>query len=485
MKFQCLWLTIILVCTQQLYNFDFYVSAKKFLSREKYDKRNNSRWNDKVFAPYLHTGSGNKLDINNVIETTGQKFFVYAFMNSVNRNGEEIPSWNSKENKKGYEFNAGKYDQEIGDIRKHGGDIIISFGGYGGRELATVINDEDTLYNAYSSVIEYYNLSWIDLDIEGDNLKNEKANILRNNVLLSLQKNYPNLTISYCLSAKLNGIKKEGIKLLSHAKDIGLRIDIVNLMAMNYGRNIPNGDIYMGQYTITTTLKSKEQLEEIGLLNTKIGITTMIGKNDSEGLIFTQENAIEVLNFAKENEWIKYLSFWSINRDNGDGEFSQDVNSKYSSISQELFEFTTIFENFNLLSDLVDPINPYEPFDSYEPNNTNEPFNPFEPYGPNKPNEPNNTNEPFNPYEPYGPNEPNNTNEPIDLYYNSKVNKKCGNDYGKCSDSFCCSKYGYCGKGDNYCGYGCQKEYGNCENQTELSKKTCGPGIGSCSKGLC
>jgi len=38
---------------------------------------------------------------------------------------------------------------------------------------------------------------------------------------------------------------------------------------------------------------------------------------------------------------------------------------------------------------------------------------------------------------------------------------KCGNGY-KCPSGQCCSKYGWCGKGSQYCGTGCQKAYGIC-----------------------
>jgi len=39
---------------------------------------------------------------------------------------------------------------------------------------------------------------------------------------------------------------------------------------------------------------------------------------------------------------------------------------------------------------------------------------------------------------------------------------KCGKDYGKCKDSKCCSKYGWCGTDSNYCSSGCQKDFGKC-----------------------
>jgi len=42
---------------------------------------------------------------------------------------------------------------------------------------------------------------------------------------------------------------------------------------------------------------------------------------------------------------------------------------------------------------------------------------------------------------------------------------RCGISYGnkKCPDGQCCSKYGWCGQGDTYCGVGCQIDFGLCD----------------------
>jgi len=42
------------------------------------------------------------------------------------------------------------------------------------------------------------------------------------------------------------------------------------------------------------------------------------------------------------------------------------------------------------------------------------------------------------------------------------TNGRCGVEYGRCPSSKCCSKYGYCGVSDEYCGNGCQSKYGLC-----------------------
>ena len=41
---------------------------------------------------------------------------------------------------------------------------------------------------------------------------------------------------------------------------------------------------------------------------------------------------------------------------------------------------------------------------------------------------------------------------------------RCGEDYGKCDEGECCSKYGWCGTSDAHCGENCLKSYGICKS---------------------
>jgi len=63
----------------------------------------------------------------------------------------------------------------------------------------------------------------------------------------------------------------------------------------------------------------------------------MIGKNDT-GEIFSLDDAKCLKQFAKNNLWIKRLSIWSIERDQG---LKGDLN-KSSQVDQEPFEFSKI-----------------------------------------------------------------------------------------------------------------------------------------------
>jgi len=85
------------------------------------------------------------------------------------------------------------------------------------------------------------------------------------------------------------------------------------------------------------------------------------------------------------------------------------------------------------------------------------------------------------------------------------TNGRCGPKYNtKCPEGQCCSKYGYCGTADDYCGKKCLSDYGECSaSQTTTSEPQpssdtinsngipystngrCGPGYGACPAGLC
>eukprot|EP00833_Pecoramyces_ruminatium_P018738 jgi/Orpsp1_1/1192770/evm.model.d7180000095748.1 len=75
---------------------------------------------------------------------------------------------------------------------------------------------------------------------------------------------------------------------------------------------------------------------------------------------------------------------------------------------------------------------------------------------------------------------------------NDKIstNGKCGVNYGKCPSNECCSQWGYCGKTSDYCGKGCQSEFGKCENSGSSypisTDDRCGNEFGTrCPSGEC
>src|SRR5207249_51149 len=130
---------------------------------------------------------------------------------------------------------------QVDAIRKRGGDVIISFGGEAGRELAIVEEDPVALQKDYQEIIDRYHFTWLDFDIEGSNLsKNPQASQRRNTVLAALQQKNPNLLISFTLPVDPDGISGASQALLADAKAKGVKVRSANLMVMFFGKRFIN-----------------------------------------------------------------------------------------------------------------------------------------------------------------------------------------------------------------------------------------------------
>jgi chitinase len=142
---------------------------------------------------------------------------------------------------------------------------------------------------------------------------------------------------------------------LQSAATHGVTLDIVNVMAMDYGDSAaPNPQGRMGDYAIQAATSLFNQLKTVygtaksdNQLWAMVGITPMIGLNDVTTETFDQQEAREVLAFA-EQRGIGRLSFWSLNRDrqNASGTLGY-VDLFSSSILQSPFEFSQIFGTFD------------------------------------------------------------------------------------------------------------------------------------------
>jgi len=89
---------------------------------------------------------------------------------------------------------------QIGRLRKLGGDVILSFGGEGGLELAQVCNDVPSLQAQYQAAIDKYKVRMLDFDIESSAIKDPASVDRRNQALANLQATNPGLLISYTLA---------------------------------------------------------------------------------------------------------------------------------------------------------------------------------------------------------------------------------------------------------------------------------------------
>ncbi|HYL99537.1 MAG TPA: chitinase, partial [Blastocatellia bacterium] len=243
-------------------------------------------------------------------------------------------------------------------VRAAGGDVIISFGGQAGQELATNTGcaNASQLQAAYQSVINKYSVNsstpvLLDFDIEGgavdSPVRSDGVNSvdLRNEALTALVAANPGLKISFTLPVLPTGLIQSGINVLTSAASHSTPVSVVNVMAMDYGSANDNGG-QMGLDATDAASAVHGQIQSAGL-NATVGVTAMIGVNDTNTEVFQLADATTLLNFAEQNSYITRLAMWSVARDNGSCAGSGFASSTCSSITQNTWDFAHIFEAFH------------------------------------------------------------------------------------------------------------------------------------------
>lgn len=277
---------------------------------------------DKVSAPYVDTSARASLD------SYPGKYVTLAF---VLAGPGGAPSWNGTA-----PIGDAYCGALIAGVRKAGGDVIVSFGGQAGTELAHAITDASKLAAAYGSVVDALKLRWVDFDIEGASIEDRVVVSRRMMALKKLQAAHPTLLTSFTLPVMPTGLVPSGVYFIKSAVEAGVRVDVVNVMCMDYGDSFA-GD--QGAHAIAAAKATRAQLVAAGMPHTKVGITPMIGVNDTASLVFTLEHARAVAAFARATPWVRWLGFWSLGRDK-QGRVGGPASSECSGVVQKPWDFT-------------------------------------------------------------------------------------------------------------------------------------------------
>jgi len=123
---------------------------------------------------------------------------------------------------------------EITAAEADGAQPIVSFGGEYGVELADSCASLSQLTAAYQSVISTLHVTHIDFDIEGAEIAYTAQNNLRFQAINALEAANPNLVVSVTFPVSPNGPDNNGQAFLQETKSNGTRIDIINVMTMDY-----------------------------------------------------------------------------------------------------------------------------------------------------------------------------------------------------------------------------------------------------------
>jgi hypothetical protein len=291
-----------------------------------------AEWPARVFVPYMYLGAGDDFKLTDCDDATGQKFYTLAFI-ITGKDGQ--PAWDGR-----WGIAENRYADQIEAIRKRGGDVIVSFGGEAGDELAIKEADSDALFAKYQHVIDQYKFNWLDFDIEGKALHMQEINQRRNAVIKRLQDKYPSLRISFTIPVDPDGIPDSAIKMMFDAKAKGVRIHSANIMTMYFGKKFDRKMSMMEMCTASAT-KAHEQTQAIDPA-IKISLCPMVGDNEQKE-VFTVSDAKALTEWATGQPWISNLTFWCSNRDAMKGKKNGNTNS---GIEQKKWEFTEAMKGF-------------------------------------------------------------------------------------------------------------------------------------------
>ncbi|MFB7473026.1 carbohydrate binding domain-containing protein [Kitasatospora sp. NPDC056184] len=286
-------------------------------------------------APYIDMGAWPTPSMPAMAKSGNLKSFTMGFVTAV---GCKASWFNAHDPRTGWA------KDQIDALRAAGGDVKLSFGGASGTELAAACTGVDSLFAEYDAVVNAYNLRYVDFDIEGAAIADTVANERRSAALAKLQKAHPGLKVSFTLPVLPEGLTGEGVAIVRSARDAGVDVDVVNVMAMDYyraGTDYGDAAVQAAQ-SLYGQLKALYPAKDDARLWAMVGVTPMLGENDDHQ-IYNQADAQQLVAFARQHH-LGTLAFWDATRDanacTGGGLF------KCTNIPQQPYEFAKIFAQY-------------------------------------------------------------------------------------------------------------------------------------------
>jgi len=304
-----------------------------------------------VYAPYFETWTTDT--IAGIAQQSGARYFTLAFLETTGKSSCTL-GWNGSRTQT---IPSGRYLTDIATLRGMGGDVIPSFGGWsadqGGTEIGDSCKDPALIAAAYEHVVTTYDVTRLDMDIEGRSLTKPDGIDRRNKAIKLLQDwaaaNGRTVQIQYTLPTSRDGLEANGLAVLQNAIANGARVDVVNPMVFDY---YDRANLDMGDSAITALQGLHTQLAGLYPAKTSAQLWAMTGATIMNGLddyprkteSTSVADAQQIRAFAAANG-MSTLSMWAIQRDNGNCPGSTGANN-CSGIVQSTWEFTAALAPF-------------------------------------------------------------------------------------------------------------------------------------------
>jgi len=311
----------------------------------------------RVYAPYFETWTKDSIAV--LAKRSGAKFQTLAFIQSAGKKGAAACTitWDGV---KKQPISAGRYRSQIAELRRHGGDVIPSFGGFsadnGGTEIADSCHSVAKVARAYEEVVKVYHVTRLDMDVEAKSLTN-KAGIARRSAAIALAQRWAwrhhiRLSVQFTIGIEPNGLDNHNLGVVRSAVARGVRVSSVNLMVFDYYLAHEPKPLHMGRLAIEAATNAHRQLQAIfPRLSSPLvwhieGMTMLPGIDDypKKTEVTYLHDAAAMMRFA-EARHMNFLSIWALQRDHGGCPGVIDSN-RCSGIRQKSWDFSQLLEPF-------------------------------------------------------------------------------------------------------------------------------------------
>jgi len=291
-------------------------------------------------APYVMPLANNPPNLTTVMAASGARTFTLAF---ILANGGCNPAWASDTGLDNVSSDT-QMAPIINAIRAAGGDVVVSFGGYGGTKLGEACGTPQATAAAEQGVINKYGLHALDFDLEEPEYENATAINNELGAAQIVQRNNPGLYESITIPGTTSGTGYFGQQLLNNAKTLGYTPSNYAIMPFDGGFNGASSQISALQ-GFNTILMNTFGWSSATAYSYE-GISSMNGRTDS-GEYFSQSDFQTVLNFAQRNSLARF-TYWSVNRDRQCNPPSNNgtLSGTCSSVPQNDWDFTKIIAQF-------------------------------------------------------------------------------------------------------------------------------------------
>jgi Glycosyl hydrolases family 18 len=306
----------------------------------------------RVYAPYFEAYL--PTSISKIARQSGARYLTLAFIQTPKK-GSCTATWNGDAKEP---LSAGHYLAEIAALRRMGGNVIPSFGGYsadhGGTEIADSCTSVSKIAAVYELLVSKYHVTRLDMDVEDRSL-NDTAGITRRSEAIAQAQAWAaargiHLQVDFTIPVEPYGLDPNGLNVIKSAVAHHVKIAVVNIMTFDYYET-HEGHVDMAAAAMAAALNLHNQLSGVFPKDSARRLWQMEGMTllpgiDDRGKIETTSvrNMAEVQAFALH--WhMSWLSIWALQRDNGGCPGATDSNT-CSGIKQRPWAFSHLLEPF-------------------------------------------------------------------------------------------------------------------------------------------